>query len=183
GDDHVRHARAHDQEHRGVGGDVAGVGRREEVGRVDQREDEDQRDQDQPDPRARAGDQRLPPRAALLLRGLLDLRFPHLAGHRPSSSWKVLAPVMAATMSSIETSFGRRRATRWPSRSTSMRSATSKTSGMLWLISTTDRPCWRTFLICSSTLRVCTTPSAAVGSSMNTTLFAHVTARQMAMPW
>ena len=75
------------------------------------------------------------------------------------------------------------RATRAPSRSTSMRSATSKTSGMLWLISTTDRPCSRTRLIRSSTLRVCTTPSAAVGSSMKTTLLAHVTARQIAMPW
>ena len=35
----------------------------------------------------------------------------------------------------------------------------------------------------SSTLRVCTTPSAAVGSSMKTTLLAHVTAREIATPW
>ena len=101
----------------------------------------------------------------------------------PSSSWNVLAPVIAATMSSIDTSSGRRRATRLPSRSTSIRSATSNTSGMLWLMRTTDRPCSRTRLIWSSTLRVCTTPSAAVGSSKNTTLLAHVTARQIAMPW
>ena len=65
----------------------------------------------------------------------------------PSSSWNVLAPVIAATMSSIDTSSGRRRATRLPSRSTSIRSATSNTSGMLWLISTTDSPCSRTRLI------------------------------------
>ena len=100
-----------------------------------------------------------------------------------SLSWKVSAPVMAETTSSIETSSGLSRATRAPSRSTSIRSATSKTSGMLWLISTTERPCSRTRLIWSRTLRVCTTPSAAVGSSMNTTFFAHVTARQIAMPW
>ena len=31
-------------------------------------------------------------------------------------------------------------------------------------------------------VRVCTTPSAAVGSSMNTTLLAHVTARRTATP-
>ena len=35
----------------------------------------------------------------------------------------------------------------------------------------------------SSTLRVWTTPSAAVGSSMKTTLLAHVTARLTATPW
>ena len=64
-----------------------------------------------------------------------------------------------------------------------MRSATSKISGRLWLISTTERPWSRTRLICSSTLRVWTTPSAAVGSSMKTTLLAHVTAREIAMPW
>ena len=100
-----------------------------------------------------------------------------------SSSWNVSAPVMAATTSSIDTSLGFRRATRVPSRMTSIRSATSNTSGMLWLMSTTERPCSRTRWTCSSTLRVCTTPSAAVGSSMNTTRFAHVTARQIAMPW
>ena len=100
-----------------------------------------------------------------------------------SSSWNVSAPVIAATASSIDTSFGRRRATRAPRRRTSMRSATSKTSGMLWLMSTIDSPCSRTRLIWSSTLRVCTTPSAAVGSSMKTTRLAQVTARQIAMPW
>ena len=94
--------------------------------------------------------------------------------------WRPSSPT---TTSSIETSCGRSRATRRPSRRTSIRSATSNTSGRLWLISTTERPCSRTRLIWSSTLRVCTTPSAAVGSSMNTTLFAQVTARQIAMPW
>ena len=64
-----------------------------------------------------------------------------------------------------------------------MRSATSKTSGMLWLISTTARPRSRTRRMRSSTLRVWTTPSAAVGSSMKTTLLAHVTARLTATPW
>ena len=64
-----------------------------------------------------------------------------------------------------------------------MRSATSKTSGMLWLMRTTARPCSRTRAMRSSTLRVWTTPSAAVGSSMKTTFEAQVTARETAMPW
>ena len=64
-----------------------------------------------------------------------------------------------------------------------MRSATSKTSGMLWLMSTIARPWSRTRVMRSSTLRVWTTPSAAVGSSMKMTFEAQVTARETAMPW
>src|SRR3954447_19868492 len=162
GDDHVRRADRQHEQHGGVGRDVARVGDREELVERQQREDRDQADEDQPDLRAGAGQQ--PP-------------------HRSSSSWKVSAPVMADTTSSIETSSGRSRATRSPRRSTSMRSATSKISGRLWLMRTTARPWSRTRLIWSSTLRVWTTPSAAVGSSMNTTLLAQVTARLIAMPW
>ena len=98
--------------------------------------------------------------------------------------WNVSAPVIAPTrVLHRHVARACSRATRSPSRSTSMRSATSRTSGMLWLIRTTDSPWSRTRRISSSTLRVCTTPSAAVGSSMNTTLLAHITARQIATPW
>ncbi len=47
-----------------------------------------------------------------------------------------------------------------------MRSATSKTCGMLWLIRMIGRPRFFTSSISSSTLRDSLTPSAAVGSSM-----------------
>ena len=52
-----------------------------------------------------------------------------------------------------------------PSRSTTMRSATARTSSMLWLIMMTPSPRSRTRSIRSSTSAVCATPSAAVGSS------------------
>src|SRR5262249_45795905 len=104
-------------------------------------------------------------------------------GHRFSSSTSAFSvPVMAATASSIVVSDRRNRATRRPRRSTSIRSATSKTCGRLWLISTTEMPASRTLRVSSRTFRDCTTPSAAVGSSMKTTRLAHVTARPTATP-
>ena len=54
------------------------------------------------------------------------------------------------------------------------------TSRMLWLISTTATPVSRMRRTRSSVRAVCTTPRAAVGSSMNTTRLAHIAARQMA---
>ena len=77
---------------------------------------------------------------------------------------------MAATSRSTVASPAASRATRRPSRSTSIRSAISSTCVMLWLISTTAMPWSRTCLIRSSTRPVCTTPRAAVGSSMKITL-------------
>ena len=57
-----------------------------------------------------------------------------------------------------------------PSRSTTIRSATSKTFSRLWLITTTPRPRSRRRVDREpSTCAVCATPSAAVGSSSNTT--------------
>ena len=58
-----------------------------------------------------------------------------------------------------------------------MRSATSKTCGMLWLIRTIGRPRFFTSSISSSTLRDSLTPSAAVGSSMMMTRLPKAAAR------
>src|SRR3954454_4448482 len=186
GDDHVGHPRRKHEQHGGVGGDVASVGDVDERARVEQAEDDDEPEQDEPDPRARPRDEALPEGrralpALVVELGLVGRRGGDLT-HAASPSW-VMAPVMAPTTSSIVTSPRRKRATRVPRRRTSMRSATSKTSGMLWLMRTTARPCSRTRTMRSSTWRVWTTPSAAVGSSMKTTLEAHVTARETAMPW
>ena len=64
-----------------------------------------------------------------------------------------------------------------------MRSETSKTSAMLWLMSTTPRPCSARRRTRSSTWRVCATPSAAVGSSSSTTLEFQSTALAIATVW
>ena len=71
-------------------------------------------------------------------------------------------------------------AIRRPSRSTSTVSATWITSRMLWLMSTTAMPVSLMRFTRSSVRAVCTTPRAAVGSSMNTTRLAHIAARQIA---
>ena len=63
-----------------------------------------------------------------------------------------------------------------------MRSHTSSTCGIEWLMNTTAMPLSRTRFTDSSTFLVCTTPSAAVGSSRMTTLSAHAIALAMAMP-
>ena len=90
---------------------------------------------------------------------------------------------MIATASDIEWVWGVTIATRLPSRMIWIRSASSKTFGMSWLIRITGRPRSRTRLIRSSTWRVSLTPSAAVGSSMITTRRAQVAARATATPW
>ena len=64
-----------------------------------------------------------------------------------------------------------------------MRSAISNTCGMLWLIRITGSPLSRTRLMSSSTWPDSLTPSAAVGSSMITSLRAHAAARATATPW
>ncbi|MCY1380269.1 hypothetical protein D9M69_680740 [compost metagenome] len=64
-----------------------------------------------------------------------------------------------------------------------MRSATSNTCGMLWLMSTTGRPRSRTRRISSSTMLPSFTPSAAVGSSMMTTCRAKAALRATATHW
>src|SRR6266516_4296721 len=64
-----------------------------------------------------------------------------------------------------------------------IRSATSNTLGMLWLIRTTGRPLSLIRRIRSSTCPVSRTPSAAVGSSMMTSLLAKAAARATATPW
>ena len=69
---------------------------------------------------------------------------------------------------------------RW---STAIRSATSKTSLRLWEITITARPRSRSRRTRSSTIRVWTTPSAAVGSSRSTTLEFHITALATATDW
>ena len=64
-----------------------------------------------------------------------------------------------------------------------IRSDTSNTFGMLWLIRMTGRPlaliCWIRFSTCPVSL----TPSAAVGSSSTTNLVANVAARATATAW
>mmetsp|Transcript_8147 Transcript_8147/g.13918 ORF Transcript_8147/g.13918 Transcript_8147/m.13918 type:complete len:136 (+) Transcript_8147:314-721(+) len=64
-----------------------------------------------------------------------------------------------------------------------IRSATSKTWGMLWLIRMIGIPRARTSLMSSSTLRLSFTPKAAVGSSMIMNLVAKAAARATATPW
>src|SRR2546423_3578186 len=79
------------------------------------------------------------------------------------------APVMAATTCSRVAAFISKLPAFFPSRSTSTRSATAKTSARLWLISTTPSPRSRSLPIRPSTCSVWATPSAAVGSSRRTT--------------
>ena len=67
-----------------------------------------------------------------------------------------------------------------PRRSTWTRSATSSTCGMECEIRITAMPLSLTRLMLSRTFRVCTTPSAAVGSSRITTLSAQLMARAIA---
>lgn len=93
-----------------------------------------------------------------------------------------IAPVMIATASDIENFFGSITAWRLPSRWMWMRSATSKTWGILWLIRMIGMPRERTSLISSRTLRLSFTPSAAVGSSMMMNLEAKAAARATATP-
>src|SRR5690349_2968336 len=64
-----------------------------------------------------------------------------------------------------------------------MRSETSNTSPMLWLMRTTPRPCSASRRTRSRTWRVCATPSAAVGSSSITTLESQSTAFAIATVW
>src|SRR2546423_11888313 len=99
------------------------------------------------------------------------------------SSSLFVAPVMIATASGIVCVFGVTTATRRPRRMMWIRSASSKTCGMSWLIRITGRPRSRTRRIRSSTWRVSLTPSAAVGSSMITSRRAQVAARATATPW
>ena len=79
--------------------------------------------------------------------------------------------------------FGLEVAGRRPRRSTTMRSATSKTSTRLWLITTTPSPRSRSRRIRSSTCAVCATPSAAVGSSRITTFGSPSSERATATYW
>jgi hypothetical protein len=71
----------------------------------------------------------------------------------------------------------------WPRYSTEIESATSKTSFMLWLTSTTASPASARRRTSCSTCSVCATPSAAVGSSRITSLEFHSTARAIATVW
>ena len=64
-----------------------------------------------------------------------------------------------------------------------MRSATSNTCGMLWLIRITGMPESRTLRISSSTCADSLTPSAAVGSSRMITFEPNAAARATATPW
>ena len=70
-----------------------------------------------------------------------------------------------------------------PSRSTTIRSATSKTSARLWLITTTPSPRSRSRWISSRTCAVWATPSAAVGSSSSTTFGSPSSERATATGW
>ena len=90
------------------------------------------------------------------------------------------APVMIATASDIVCDCGVITVARLPSRWMWMRSATSNTCGMLWLIRMTGRPRSRTSRISCSTRLPSLTPSAAVGSSRMTTLLPNAAERATA---
>ena len=122
---------------------------------------------------ARSSAPALTARCASLI-GLL-LRLPVL---RPCPS-----PVIAeTTCSSVVCSALKSPAGR-PRRRTKMRSATSKTSTRLWLITTTPRPRSRRRRISSRTWAVWATPSAAVGSSSSTTFGSPSNERATATCW
>ena len=89
---------------------------------------------------------------------------------------------MALTSSWFEAS-GKKMPLLRPSRSTTMRSATARTSSMLWLIMITPRPRSRTRSIRSSTSAVCATPSAAVGSSSMISFGSSSSERAIATVW
>ena len=76
-----------------------------------------------------------------------------------------VAPVMAATTSEDDTVWASNSPLLRPSRRTTTRSATARTSSMLWLIMMTPSPRSRSRSIRSSTSAVWATPRAAVGSS------------------
>ena len=76
-----------------------------------------------------------------------------------------VAPVMAAMISSVDTSPTSKTPLLRPRRSTATRSATACTSAMLWLIMITPCPRSRSRSTRLSTSAVWATPSAAVGSS------------------
>ena len=98
-------------------------------------------------------------------------------------SSRVTAPVMMATASAgVWLWGGDDRRCRRPSRWTWMRSATSKTCGMSWLIRMTGTPRLRISRMRSSTRWDSRTPSAAVGSSMMITRLPKQAARATATP-
>ena len=79
--------------------------------------------------------------------------------------------------------FGSTTAARRPRRWMWMRSATSNTWGMLWLIRMTGKPRSRRSRIILSTCADSFTPSAAVGSSRMMTLLPNAAARATATAW
>ena len=87
---------------------------------------------------------------------------------------------MMATASDMECDFGVMTVARRPRRWMWIRSATSNTCGMLWLIRMTGRPRSRTSRISCSTRLPSLTPSAAVGSSRMTTLLPNAADRATA---
>lgn len=92
------------------------------------------------------------------------------------------APVMIATASVMVWLLGVTMAARRPRRWMWMRSATSNTCGMLWLIRSTARPRSRTSRMSCRTRADSRTPSAAVGSSRITTRLPNAAARATATP-
>src|SRR5437764_4238301 len=174
--------RQHDQV-RLVGDDRADIEGLEKV-RLDCAEGDHQSDLDQEDPQDVRRHQPAPPRPF----GQGDLfdqlgRVPQPDRRPHATSSCVRAPVIAPTSCSSVALWAWNVATRTPSRSTSIRSATSRTSGMLWLMYTTEIPRSATRRITSWTCRRCNTPRAAVGSSRSTTLDAHTTDRATATAW
>ena len=95
----------------------------------------------------------------------------------------VIAPVMMATASVMVWLAGVTTATRLPRRWMWMRSATSNTWGMLWLMRMTGSPRSRTSRMSWSTRPDSLTPRAAVGSSMIRTRLPNAAARATATPW
>src|SRR3984885_11961664 len=165
---------------------------------------EDRPDQSQADDHAQRGeialdqapDRLLRPGQALLGLGGAGSRF----AHRSSSPLSALSarsscstpfffspseptPVIAeTTCSSVVDSAANSPAAR-PSRRTKIRSATSKTSTRLWLITTTPSSRSRRRRIRFRTCAVWATPSAAVGSSRSTTFGSPSSERATATCW
>ena len=117
-----------------------------------------------------------PPRSRRSRRELLLAR-------RSSSSSSEPSPVIAETTCSSVVASALKSPAGRPSRKTKIRSATSKTSTRLWLITTTPSSRSRRRRISSSTCAVWATPSAAVGSSSSTTFGSPSSERATATCW
>src|SRR5699024_10804432 len=181
---HRSHPKQH--EHRGLHQEVDQVtsGQVLLVEDLEDDRDEDEAAEDGQDPGLTAADP-LPGQVHVLPHPELFRGFSVLGGvcwcrvraHRSSSTLRLVSPVVirSTTIAWLVWAAGRTSTSR-PCRMTAIRSATSNTSSRLCEPSSTACPRSTSVRTRSRTIRVCATPSAAVGSSMITSSDCHSTA-------